>query len=192
MKLKCVVLLFSALMLSLSVWSDATKPNNTNIERSLANLVEEYSGHSGMVAIYPSKLNAYGIETPNLNVAAMTLDELKLLLSLYQYAAVKVNDKLFISSINKLKQLTDTTNLTGSKSAGKFDLVTETLVLEHIDPAAIMPVLRQLLPQTAHLGQSGNMMLISGFKVNVDYIRELAAALDTAKNARAYEKRFHK
>ncbi|NVJ61902.1 MAG: hypothetical protein HWE27_16040 [Gammaproteobacteria bacterium] len=181
-----------AMVIALPVLAEKSNENKFESVESLSDLVEQYSAHFSKPIIYPYSLKKDFIGSANLDVSKITEDDLKLLLGVNNYAVLSINDKLVITSISRLKQVSTTPKIENRENVHRFDLVTETIEMKYVSPTHLMPVLRQLLPQPAHLGQSGNSMLISGFKINVDYIKTIAASLDTEANAEALVERFSK
>src|SRR4029079_13838748 len=93
-------------------------------------------------------------------------------------AVLEVHGYVPLESGNAMEIVPDANARTGQGA----DFVTQAVVLNNVGAVQLVPVLRPLLPQTAHLAaiQSANALLIADRKTNLDRIMGIIRRLDTA------------
>jgi general secretion pathway protein D len=93
-------------------------------------------------------------------------------------AMLEVHGFVPLESGNAIEIVPDANARTGQGA----DFVTQAVVLNNVGAVQLVPVLRPLLPQSAHLAaiQSANALLIADRKTNLDRITNIIRRLDTA------------
>ncbi len=103
------------------------------------------------------------------------------LLQVHQFVAVESGDIIRIVPDANARQLVNQ-DLPDRVSGGSEELVTQVVAVKNVNAAQIVPVLRPLQPQSAHLAAypSSNILIISDRASNVNRIMRIIARIDQA------------
>lgn len=97
------------------------------------------------------------------------------ILDVYNFTAVDRGDAIMIVPDSDVRQR-------AGDESGAQDLVTQTMRLENVGAAQIVPIIRPMMPQSAHLAahQESNMLILFDREDNVERIMRIVERMDRA------------
>ena len=101
------------------------------------------------------------------------------LLQVYQFVAVESGGIIKIVPDANARQMPNR-DLPGSVSSGSEELITQVIAVENVNAAQLVPVLRPLMPQAAHLAAypPSNILIVSDRASNVSRVMRIINRID--------------
>src|SRR5688572_12655077 len=102
------------------------------------------------------------------------------LLSVHQFVAVESGGIIRILPDANARQVPNTRDLPLRINGNSDELVTQVIAVQNVNAAQLVPVLRPLMPQAAHLAAylSANILIISDRSANVNRIMRIIQRID--------------
>jgi general secretion pathway protein D len=150
----------------------------------IGDLIERYARRTGRKFILDPRVRAV-VEIPGIDVGQLTHDQLLAILDVHQFAAYEQGGVITVVPDANGRQLTTPVHTDAAFKALDHDIVTLLVRPRNSCVAQLVPVLRPLMPQRAHMAadvQSGTIIL-NDSAGNVRRIADLIEKLDRAAPA---------
>jgi general secretion pathway protein D len=172
-----------ALFASSNGFSQSDPPSKPCGESSrgtpIAQLIETVSKKTGKAFIVDPRVNA-NVVLIGMNPANITYAEFLSVLQVYSFAAIESGNVVLILPDN-LARLSAVPLITGTEKRPGAEHVTRVIHVKSTPAALLVPILRSLIPQNAHLAALActNQLLMVDTHANVRRIEAIVAAMDT-------------
>ena len=145
----------------------------------LTELIQRYAKRTGRKFIVDPRVRAV-VQNPGIDVGQLTQEQLLAILDVHGFAAVELSGITTVLPDAGARQLPTPVHTDPNFKALDHEIVTLLLEVKNACAAHMVPVLRPLMPQAAHMAAypPSNTLILTDHAVNVRRIAQLVERLD--------------
>lgn len=168
--------------LGLAQEGSSSKSRGSGIE--IGELLQQYAKRSGKKIVVDPRVRAV-VELAGFDLNQLTYDQLLAILHVHAFVAMEASGVITVMPDAVSRQLPTPVYLDAGFQALDHEVVTVLLEVRNACAAYMVPILRPLLPQAAHMAAApqSNMLVLTDEAANVKRIAKLVERLDRAAPA---------
>lgn len=173
------------LLLSMPAWVTAEEPSKLPAEGiEITELIERFARRSGKQFIIDPRVRAQ-VPLAGLDAGQIDYAQLLTILDVHGFAVAEIGGLLAVMPDANARQFPSPTYTDARFKSADSELVTLLQQYKKVCAAQLVPVLRPLMPQAAHLAAlpATNTLIINGHAAEVRRIANLAQELDSRGTA---------
>jgi type II secretory pathway component GspD/PulD (secretin) len=145
----------------------------------IGQILTDFAQRANKRLIVDPRVRAY-VCTPGIDLRKATYRDLQAILRVHGFVAMDEQNVITVVPEANMRQLPPTTLEGDSRNVGDDDIVLKVVTVQKIEAAQLVPILRPLMPQAAHLAAFAptNSLIIAGRYANVRSIEAIARSLD--------------
>lgn len=188
MKLRIAIGVMAIFALPVAATAQDSAPRESKSARDngidIGELLDRYAKRTGRKFIIDPRVRA-SVDLAGIDAGQLTQEQLLAILRVYQFVAVPDHDFYVVVPDTNARQMIVPTYTDLKFSALDDELVTVLMDPKNACAAQLVPVLRPLMPQAAHLAADwqSNMLIINDRAANVRRIGAMIERLDRAAPA---------
>jgi general secretion pathway protein D len=142
-------------------------------------VLEEFARRANKRLIVDPRVRAY-VCTPGIDLRKASYRDLQAILRVHGFVATDEGNLITVVPETNMRSLPPQTLDADAKNVGDDDIVLKVVTVQKIEAAQLVPILRPLLPQAAHLAafMPTNSLIIAGRYANVRSIEEIVRSMD--------------
>ena len=159
--------------------AESSKQRGCNDATDIGEILEDFAKRANKRLIVDPRVRAY-VCTPGIDLRKASYRDLQAVLRVHGFVAMEEQNVITVVPEANMRTLPPMTLEANAKNVGDDDIVLKVVTVQKIEAAYLVPVLRPLLPQAAHLAAFAptNSLIIAGRYANVREMEQLVRSLD--------------